>query len=109
MKASIDIISSIDLNIRTEFCIRHYTSFNATVNICTSMARRAALALAVLGIQEILILMTIFRNSLRISTDTINIRARVYSHLYRYERLVLLFILVSAQMFMVTWMSVIAL
>ena len=95
------------------------------MNICTSMACKTALALAVSFIMVphtvvILIMATlsstlvmIFRHSLPILTDTrtfmsINIRAHAYQHLYLDEYFVLL-IFELAQMFIVTRISVLAL
>ena len=59
-------------------------------------------------------LVIIFRHRLPIGTDTrtfmsVNIRAHVYQHVYWHEYLVLLLIFESAQIFIVTRMSVLAL
>ena len=100
-------------------CIRQNISFHATVNICTSMACKAAFVLAVSCIMVtlpfvILIMIAlsstlaiIFIHSLPICTDTrilmsINIRAHVYQILYWDAYLVVLFKFESAQMFTVT-------
>ena len=105
--------------------MRQNTSFHATVNICTSMACKAAFVLAVscvmVGLAVVIPIMItlsstlviIFRHNLPISTDTrilmgINIRAHVYQTLYWDAYLVLLFIFELAQMFIVTRMSVLA-
>ena len=102
-------------------CRRQNTSFNATVDSCTTTACKAALVLAVSCFMVtftvmILIMITlsstlafIFRHNLPISTDTriltsINIRAHVYQNLYWDEYLVLLLIFELAQMFIVTRM-----
>ena len=94
--------------------------------MCTSMARKTALVLAISCVMVTLTvviltmvtlsstLVIIFRHRLPIGTDTrtfmsVNIRAHVYQHVYWHEYLVLLFIFELAQIFIVTRMSVLAL